>query len=183
MRRLEMPEAIPGNLNDSTLLPRVQRLGAGHKMACLGFTHLLARIRDRTLVLFDEPELHTHPRLLSLMMRELATLLEEHRSFALITTHSPIVLQEVPARQIRVLRREDTYLRVGKYPGESFGEDLNEIVRAGFGIDHDERGYFDKLRKAVEEHGPDYVRTTYADSLGLAGQLALASMEDEEHEP
>jgi hypothetical protein len=178
MRRLELASVIPDDGDGSKLLPMVGTLGAGHKMACLGFTHLIARLRRRTLVLFDEPELHTHPRLLSLMMRELALLLEEHESFAVVSTHSPIVLQEVPARQIRVLRRDGEILHVSKYPGESFGEDLNEIVRLGFGLAHDERSYLKILRREVEIHGLSTVREKYADAIGLPAHLALASLEE-----
>lgn len=178
MRRLELSSVIPDDGKGAKLLPMVGTLGAGHKMACLGFTHLLARLRTRTLVLFDEPELHTHPRLLSLMMRELALLLEEHESFAVISTHSPIVLQEVPAGQIRVLRREGELLHASKYPAESFGEDLNEIVRLGFGLAHDERSYLKILRREVEIHGLSTVREKYANAIGLPAHLALASLEE-----
>lgn len=182
MRRLEISSAIPNDEDEDELklLHRIRPLGAGHKMACLGFTHLLAHLRRRTLVLFDEPELHTHPRLLSLMMRELALLLEEYESFAVISTHSPIVLQEVPARQIRVLRRDDDHLHISKYPGESFGEDLNEIVRLGFGLDHDERSYLKILREEVERDGLARVREKHAGSMGLSALLALASLEETE---
>lgn len=175
MTHLELSCVIPKD-GELKLLPRIRTLGAGHKMACLGFTHLLARLRPRTLVLFDEPELHTHPLLLSLMMRELSLLLEEYDSFAVISTHSPIVLQEVPAAQIHVLRREENRLRISQYPGESFGEDLNEIVRLGFGVDHDQRGYLKMLEREVERHGLVATRTKYSGSMGLAAHLALAAL-------
>lgn len=176
---LGLARAIPQQ--GARLLPRVRTLGAGHKLACLAFTHLLARLRARTLILFDEPELHTHPKLLSSMIRVLAQLLDEYGSFAMISTHSPIVLQEVPSSQIRVFHRGDSGLRISGYPGKSFGEDLNEIVRVGFGVDPDKRGYVTMLtQEAANLGGAAAVREQHSGSLGLAAQFALSDLEEDE---
>ena len=70
----------------------IEQLGAGLKFACYTLTWLVRTIERRSFVLFDEPETHTHPRLLSLMMRAVHRVLDEFESFALVATHSPLVV-------------------------------------------------------------------------------------------
>ena len=59
----------------------------------------------RTLVLLDEPEAHLHPPLLSAFTRALSDLLIYRNGVAIIATHSPVVLQEVPKSCVWKLRR------------------------------------------------------------------------------
>lgn len=47
-------------------------------------------------MLIDEPEGHLHPPLLSAFVRALSELLVNRNGVAIIATHSPVVLQEVP---------------------------------------------------------------------------------------
>jgi ABC-type ATPase involved in cell division len=124
-------------------------LSAGQKFVAFVFTNLVSKLRPRSLVLLDEPELHTHPRMLSGVMRVLSQLLERYDSFAILSTHSPIVLQEIPARSIRIFERvgdglEDGIM-VSEYPRESLGAPLDEIVRLAFRIDAGQRNFHQSL--------------------------------------
>ncbi|WP_164584517.1 AAA family ATPase, partial [Pseudomonas viridiflava] len=68
-----------------------ERLSAGQRLALNCVFHILSKIDRRTLILFDEPELHLHPQLLTGLLNTLSEILESQDSFAIIATHSPLV--------------------------------------------------------------------------------------------
>ncbi|NVB37217.1 ATP-binding protein [Pseudenhygromyxa sp. WMMC2535] len=153
----------------------VEERSAGQKFICFVLTHLLAKLEPGALVVFDEPETHTHPKMLSLLMRQLDEMLEDHDAFAIVATHSPIVLQELPARQVRVLRTEGegrSLPLVLDYPRECFAEALDEIVKVGFGLDLEDTNYMRRLREMVREN-PEGIEELLAQG-GLSARLALA---------
>jgi hypothetical protein len=47
-----------------------------------------------------------HPNMLTSLMRLLHAVLEDFHRFAILATHSPQVLQELPARSIRIIERD-----------------------------------------------------------------------------
>lgn len=149
---------IDNEITQSELLSsRMLGLSAGQKFAVFVFTNLVAKIESRAMVLFDEPELHTHPRLLSGMMRALSHLLHELDAYAIVATHSPILLQEVPARSIRIFGRRDDHVRVDNYAEihgeESFGAPLDQIVRRAFGVAREDRNFIVQIMDSAREGG------------------------------
>jgi hypothetical protein len=72
------------------------RLSSGHAIVLLTVTRLVELVDEKTLVLLDEPEGHLHPPLLSAFIRALSDLLVKRNGVAIVATHSPVVLQEVP---------------------------------------------------------------------------------------
>lgn len=74
----------------------VKLMSSGHTIVLLTITNLIETIEEKTLVLIDEPESHLHPPLLSAFTRALSDLLVDRNAVAIIATHSPVVLQEVP---------------------------------------------------------------------------------------
>ncbi|NJK32927.1 MAG: ATP-binding protein [Deltaproteobacteria bacterium] len=162
----------------------VSRLGAGFKYACYAFSRLVREIERRSFILFDEPEIHTHPRLLSAMMRALYRVLDATDSFALVATHSPIVLQEVPARQIYQIRSvEGSFPHVSRPADETFGAPLGELLRTAFGVDHDQRNFDLTLRRLVEQNGTERVREELGDQLALPAWALLDQIDGQGGEP
>lgn len=72
------------------------KLSSGHSIVLLTITRLVEKVDEKTLVVLDEPESHLHPPLLSAFTRALSYLLLNRNGVALIATHSPVILQEVP---------------------------------------------------------------------------------------
>jgi ABC-type transport system involved in cytochrome c biogenesis ATPase subunit len=69
------------------------QMSSGHQVVLLTITQLVARLEERTLVLMDEPEGHLHPPLLASLIRAMSTVLGEVNAFAIVATHSPVILQ------------------------------------------------------------------------------------------
>lgn len=73
-----------------------KRLSSGHQVIILTLTRLVECITEKSLVILDEPENHLHPPLLAAFVRALSELLIDRNGVAVIATHSPVILQEVP---------------------------------------------------------------------------------------
>ena len=83
------------------LVEKMRSLSAGHQILLFVLTNLMATIRPGSLVLFDEPELHLHPNMLTSLMRLLHEVLQDFDSYAILATHSPQVLQERSSTPMR----------------------------------------------------------------------------------
>lgn len=134
-------------------------LSTGHKIVANIVVQLAARLQSRSLVLIDEPETHLHPPLLAALLRAIQFLLNEHDSFAIVATHSPVVLQEVPSSDVRMVRRFGDITTITDPMIETFGEGIGEITRHVFSLDSSATDY-----QGVIRH--------------LAGRMTLDEFED-----
>lgn len=128
-----------------------KRLSSGHSIVLLTITKLVELVEERTLVLIDEPESHLHPPLLSSFVRAVSELLAERNGLAIIATHSPVVLQEVPRSCAWMLTRAGQYSRVDRPEKETFGENVGTLTREVFGLELMRTGFHRMIRDAVLE--------------------------------
>lgn len=134
-----------------------RQCSTGHKIAVLIIFGLVARLKNRSLVLIDEPESHLHPPLLSAMMHALRHVLKKFESSALVATHSPVVVQECLARHVHVVRREGESIAIRPVTAETFGESIGLITAQVFGMESNATDFHEVLdrvimeRKSVEE--------------------------------
>lgn len=82
------------------------------------------------LVLIDEIELHLHPKWQRDVLQRLRDIFKA--SQFVVTTHSPLVLGEVPARCVRFLEFVDGKVGV-TVPTEAYGMDANRILQEFMG--------------------------------------------------
>ena len=85
------------------------------------------------MILFDEPETHLHPNAISSLLNTIFRLVKRFESFCIIATHSPLIIQEIPARNIFIIERENNIAFVRELERESFGENLTVITQDIFG--------------------------------------------------
>jgi predicted ATPase len=133
-----------------------KRLSSGHKIVLLTITRLVELVDESTLVLLDEPEGHLHPPLLSAFVRALADLLIQRNGVAIIATHSPVVLQEVPASCVWVLRRNGTVVVAERPELETFGENVGVLTHSVFGLEVTNTGFHKMVSDAVQKEGLDF---------------------------
>lgn len=124
------------------------RLSSGHKIVLLTVTRLVETVVERTLVLLDEPEAHLHPPLLSAFIRSLSDLLTDRNGVAVIATHSPVVLQEVPRSCAWKIRRTGKRSIAERPEIETFGENVGTLTREVFGLEVTHSGFHKMLRDA-----------------------------------
>lgn len=152
-----------------------KRLSSGHKIVLLTITRLVELVDESTLVLLDEPEGHLHPPLLSAFVRALADLLIQRNGVAIIATHSPVVLQEVPASCVWVLRRSGAVVVAERPEMETFGENVGVLTHAVFGLEVTNTGFHKMVSDAVHKEGLDFdgVISKFEHQLG-AEAMAIA---------
>ncbi len=155
-----------------------RRLSSGHSVVLLIITQLVELVEEKSLVLIDEPEGHLHPPLLSAFVRALSALLINRNGVAIIATHSPVVLQEVPRSCSWVLNRTGHAARVDRPDLETFGENVGTLTREVFGLEVTQTGFHRLISEAVQQGGYENVLLQYGSRLGgearsLARALSL----------
>lgn len=132
------------------------RLSSGHAIVLLTITRLVELVDERTLVLLDEPEGHLHPPLLSAFIRALSDLLKTRNGVAVVATHSPVVLQEVPQSCSWKLRRNGRRVMAERPVVETFGENVSVLTREVFGFEVGKAGFHRLIDEAVNGADLDY---------------------------
>lgn len=163
------------------VLSRAQTLFAnmssGHKIVLLTVTKLVETVEEKSLVLLDEPESHLHPPLLSAFTRALSELLIARNAVAIIATHSPVIVQEVPRSCVWKIRRYRDATRAERPEIETFGENVGALTREIFGLEVSKSGFHDMLARAVSEGNTfDQILEQYEDQIGLEGQAVLRAL-------
>lgn len=148
-------------------------------MVLLTITRLVELVEEKSLVLIDEPEGHLHPPLLAAFVRALSELLIARNGVAIVATHSPVVLQEVPRSCAWVLNRSGLSARVDRPDLETFGENVGILTREVFGLEVIQTGFHRLISEAVHQGGYERVLTQFGDRLGgearsLARALSIA---------
>jgi predicted ATPase len=131
-------------------------LSSGHKIVVLTLTRLVEFIEEKSLALLDEPETHLHPPLLSAFTRALSDLLEDRNGVAIIATHSPVVLQEVPESCVWTISRAGNTVRPRRLALESFGEGVGTLTSHVFGLEVTRTGYHQLLMRAIDRTSGSY---------------------------
>jgi len=144
----------PGELRKSAR-KLYSNLSSGHKIVLLTITRLIETLEERSLVLLDEPEAHLHPPLLSAFIRALSDLLINRNGVAIIATHSPVILQEVPMTCVWRIRRSGSETAIERPTSETFGENVGALTHAIFGLEVTDSGFHKLLSNSVDE-GLDY---------------------------
>lgn len=152
----------------SRALGRFKKLSTGHKIVINIIAQLAAHLSQRSLVLIDEPESHLHPPLLAALLKSVQHLLDSNDSFAVIATHSPVVLQETPSKYVQVIERIGDEASVRRVDIETFGESVGAITRHVFSLDSSSTDFQAVLRRLAQERNIAEIESLFA--LGLSRQ-------------
>jgi hypothetical protein len=154
-----------------------RNLSSGHKIVLLTITKLVEKVEEKTLVLMDEPEAHLHPPLLSAFIRALSDLLINRNGVAIIATHSPVVLQEVPASCVWKVVRHGLAARADRPEIETFAENVGVLTREVFGLEVTRSGFHRMLADAAGDlHSIDAVVGKFDNEVGSEGRALISSL-------
>lgn len=165
------------NIYRSAVANYLSRMSSGHAIVLLIITRLVETVEEKTLVLMDEPESHLHPPLLSAFVRALADLLFDRNAVAIIATHSPVVLQEIPASCVWKMYRTRGNIITSRPTIETFGENVGVLTSEVFSLEVERSGFHDLLAKSVNS-GMTYeaIIADYNNQLGFEGRAILKSL-------
>ncbi|MBU1295176.1 MAG: ATP-binding protein [Gammaproteobacteria bacterium] len=159
------------------ITPTLDSLSSGHSIVLLTITKLVATVQEKTLVLIDEPESHLHPPLLAAFIRALSDLLLTMNGVSIIATHSPVVLQEIPKNCVWKVYRQGVNTIVDRPKIETFAENLGTLTSEVFGLEVEQSGFHEMLKKSVES-GKAYkeILQEYRNQIGYEGRAILKGM-------
>lgn len=172
-------DALSSN-DDDIRNEAVHALSAGQRLVAAIFCNIVGFIEEGSLLLIDEPETNLHPGLLTTVIAALKQTLLEFDSYAVVATHSPILLQQIPSRYVRVFTRDGADRPRIKTPKfESFGEDLGELTRRVLGLADPETDFTHVLNALFAKHGSTKaVEALFPYPLGVPAQMHLYSLEE-----
>lgn len=152
-------------------------LSSGQNMLILSMTTVIANIEDESILLIDEPETHLHPNAIASFMKMLNSLLETYNSYAIIATHSPLVLQELPSNNITVLERKRENILIAREPRiECFGESISNIIDDTFEVRSNESSFKSILKLAAENMSEQQILDFFKKDLSLNAKVYLNSI-------
>lgn len=152
-----------------------KRLSSGHMIIILSLTSLVDSIHEKTIVLIDEPETHLHPPLLSTYIRTLSFLLVKKNAVAIIATHSPIVIQEVPKSCVNKIIRTSEEMHFEKVMLETFATNTDSLTREVFGLEVIKTGFYQLLEKELEQNF-DKTIEKFNGNIGSLGHVLIQSL-------
>jgi predicted ATPase len=159
------------------ITPQLESMSSGHAVVLLTITRLVARVEEKTLVLLDEPESHLHPPLLSAFVRALADLLHDRNGVAIIATHSPVVLQEIPKSCVWKIHRVGKDVTCSRPSIETFGENVGLLTSEVFSLEVIRSGFHNILAQHVAVGGTfEDIVSEYKDQLGFEARAILRAL-------
>ncbi|WP_439504026.1 AAA family ATPase [Methylophaga sp.] len=160
-----------------TVKPFLDKMSSGHAIVLLTITRLVATVEEKTLVLLDEPESHLHPPLLSAFVRALSDLLLEMNGVAIIATHSPVVLQEIPKCCVWKMYRRGIDMQCDRPKIETFAENVGVLTTEVFSLEVERSGFHAELKNSVVS-GKSYqdILNEYEYKIGFEGRAILKAM-------
>jgi hypothetical protein len=115
--------------------------------------------------------------LLSALIRALADLLTSRNAVAIIATHSPVVIQEIPKSCVWKVDRRGKIFSKSRPERETFGENVGTLTREIFGLEVEKSGFHELLAKSVEENKNfDEIFNKYNKQLGNEAISILMSL-------
>ena len=134
----------------------------------LGFAiRIVASLVPGSLLILDEPETHLHPNLIADLMQVLQPILAETKSIAIVATHSPYVVRELPSACVHMVQVDSdgrpsvrhAYLR-------TLGASIDRLSIDIFGDALQSKHHMRLARKIASECGTvDEVLTRYGDEV------------------
>ena len=127
------------------------KYSTGIKFFLHTMSHIYAYNEDNSLLLFDEPENHLHPPMLSFMMNHIREAIRRTHSVMLIATHSPVILQELFSRNVYVIRQNGESIVIKHPETETYGENFGYINNLVFRLNSDVSLFHKTFEKLFEK--------------------------------
>lgn len=127
----------------------------GIKFILHSLSTLVCKIEQNSILLFDEPENHLQPPLLSLLLRALRIMAEKYKSLILVATHSPVILQETFSDNVTIVSRAGDRYSFRHPEIETYGENIGAITNEVFGLNSSITGYYNAADMLWDRYGDE----------------------------
>lgn len=152
-------------------------LSSGQEVIFKMLLIILSNISEESLIIIDEPETHLHPNIIGRLMMYMRGIIEDFVSHSIMSTHSPIVLQQTLSRSVRVIKRDKNIPIVQELDDECFGDNLSNITNNIFELselDDEYKVIFNNLKKKNKSY--EEIINLFENGLSLNARLYLANL-------
>jgi predicted ATPase len=152
---------------------------SGQIILILVLSEILANIRNESLILFDEPETHLHPNAISKLISVIYKILNKFNSFAIIATHSPQIVQEIPSSSIYLFSKSENTKPVRKVGIETFGENLTTLTEKIFQTAEIDEYYKQVLERLAQKFSAEEILNLFKEDgnpLSLNAKIYLENL-------
>lgn len=172
----EFIEYIKVHIIENSNYSFLKTFSSGQRMIFEIITNIVGSIRKNSLIIFDEPEIHLHPNAIALLLKSLYFILEEFDSYAIIATHVPHVVQQIPSKSVVVFDRIGNTPSVRPLNIECFGENLTTITNEIFETMNVFDNYKTVLKELAREMSYERVSELFSNRLPLNARVFLKSL-------
>lgn len=147
----KIEEAIQGGDVKTDLSEVFTKLSAGQKIILLSITTLIAEVEQYSLVLIDEPELFLHPPMISNYIRSINEIMRRKNGLCILTTHSPIIIQEIPKDCVKIIHSNDgDFINMIEPEYQTLGENLSTLTNTIFGLNQYQSGFYKLIKEIIQ---------------------------------
>lgn len=157
-------------MTDSKTNIEFSMMSSGQKMILAILFSLVHKARENSLFLIDEPELYLHPPYILSLVLAINEILKSTNSAGIMTTHSAIVLQEIPKGHVFKIIDLGNDKKIIHPRLESFGSNLSEINDEVFGVNIRDTGFYSILKNLATK---EEISQEDIDSLGSDAKLYM----------
>lgn len=168
--------------SEEVSIKTIKKFSSGESIFFTLITNILGNIREESLLLIDELETHLHPDGIAMFIRIIYKILQKYDSYAIIATHSPIVLQQIPSKYIKIYREFEGKTIIESLTKETFGEDLDTITSDVFGIERrneNSEKFFEEFLKGKDKKE---IEKFFDGKLSLRAKILLNSLDKMKNE-
>lgn len=159
---LPIVDAIDTAENDGDLWSSFDKMSAGQKIILLSIATLIVEVEQFSLVLIDEPELFLHPPMISNYIRSISEIMRKKNGLCILTTHSPIIVQEIPKDCVKLIQsNEDGGIKMVEPAYETLGENLSTLTNTIFELDQYQSGFYLLIKDII--NNPQKYDLSYED--------------------
>ena len=113
-------------------------------------TKLVEVVEEKTLVILDEPELHLHPPLMAAFNKALGYLMQNRNGVSIISTHSPVFVQESPKSAVHLMFRAGKSIKIENPIIETYGENIGELTHEIFRLEYEKSSFVHDIEEQVQ---------------------------------
>lgn len=143
------------------------------------------KLNKNIVILMDEIDIHLHPneqrKLIKSVVESVNTFFDNKNVQIIITSHSPIVLSDLPSQNVLYIRKEEGENKRKIYrllDGRTFGANIFDLYNDSFFFEDQvlmgdyAKKYIDDLYKRITETAKDE-RKQYFDEVNLIGEIII----------
>ena len=155
----------------------------GLKLACSMITRMAAGLTPGSLALIDQPETHLSPSLQAAVMKGLQDIFDYNDAYAIITTTSPVILQDLPSQQVHLLTRHGAITQVEHPEIETFAENPGLLLNHVLQLNPDTRGYMEVITRLSRQMPMETIETKFLRGLSSQARALLIQLQRGNHTP